>query len=196
MRASYARTHAHRTKNFGTAAHQPAAEGSRRQIAQEQRKILSSPAGLCKIPINVLVHSTTAMETCQERCSRLFMPKKAVRVFFAYLFYFYAPLRQNRRFVRRIVFPALSPKMLIIITYFVYNRGFAPHSQPFLHVLHYTFTVIKYFARFNRQKTPSRAVHVFFAFCTNFDTIFLHVCKMHNQDELPAHFAPPHLYFL
>lgn len=67
-------------------------------LHRKQRKNLSSPATLCKIPINVLIHSTTAAETCQVRRPRLFCPGKGDAGVFCFPFLFLYTQRRGSAF--------------------------------------------------------------------------------------------------
>ena len=87
--ARHTRTHAHRTKNFGTAADRKAAKVPQGQFAQEKREFLSISAKLCKIPINVLVHSTTANRGLSRAVSAPFLHRKRRRGCFLLTFFIF-----------------------------------------------------------------------------------------------------------
>ena len=88
QRAAYARTHAHRTKKFRNSRKGcRRAEVPERQNAQAVRKNLSPRTTMYKIAINVLVHSNTAAETCQDRAEAQFCPFGGCAGIFRYLLY-------------------------------------------------------------------------------------------------------------
>ena len=105
-----------------------------------------------------------------------FAPEKAMRAFFAFHFYFYTRKGEVRRSVQCRCSIGNPFVLLIIITFLRQNRLFLLDFQPRICV----FTFVKLFKAIFGQKSNRSSIRAFFAFCTKFELLFLHMYNLHN----------------
>lgn len=109
-----------------------------------------------------------------------FAPEKAMRAFFAFHFYFYTRKGAVRRSVQCRCVIGNPPILLIAITFSRQNRLFLLDFQPHIRVYALIFTFVKLFKAILGQKSNRSSIRAFFAFCTKFKLLFLHMYNLHN----------------
>lgn len=109
-----------------------------------------------------------------------FAPEKAMRAFFASHFYFYTRKGAVRRSVQCRCVIGNPPILLIEITFSRQNRLFLLDFQPHIRVYALVFTFVKLFKAIFGQKSNRSSIRAFFAFCTKFKLLFLHMYNLHN----------------
>lgn len=109
-----------------------------------------------------------------------FAPEKAMRALFAFHFYFYTRKGEVRRSVQCRCSIGNPFVLLIIITFLRQNRLFLLDFQPLICVYTLVFTFVKLFKAIFGQKSNRSSIREFFAFCTKFVLLFLHMYNLHN----------------
>lgn len=182
MRASYARTHAHRTKNCGTA------RGPMRsrmvpvwQLAQKATEKSLVSGGSVQNTHKCTRTFYHSLRNLSSTPSAPFLPRKRrCGRFLLSIFIFIHAKGEVRRSVQCRCSIGNPFVLLIIITFLRQNRLFLLDFQPRICVYTLVFTFVKLFKAIFGQKSNRSSIRAFFAFCTKFELLFLHMYNLHN----------------